>query len=83
MSLGSMSHVDFKKWPCRRVEFKGQDPLEGEGGGGPQCCMLILRNDHITYLIAYFPQCYMSNLRKGYIPGFLSMRFLSMSFCPK
>ena len=24
-SLGSMSHVDFKKWPCRRVEFKGQD----------------------------------------------------------
>ena len=24
MSLGSMSHVDFKKWPCRPVEFKGQ-----------------------------------------------------------
>ena len=25
LSLSSMSHVDFKKWPCRCVEFKGQD----------------------------------------------------------
>ena len=24
MSLGPMSPVDFKKWPCRPVEFKGQ-----------------------------------------------------------
>ena len=24
MSLGSMSHVDFKKWQCRPVDFKGQ-----------------------------------------------------------
>ena len=23
---GSMSHVDFKKWPCRPVKFKGQGP---------------------------------------------------------
>ena len=33
MSIGFMSHVDFKKWPCRRVEFKGQGPqmlLAGE-----------------------------------------------------
>ena len=22
-----MSPVDFKKWPCRPVEFKGQGPL--------------------------------------------------------
>ena len=22
-----MSHVEFKKWPCRRVEFSGPDPL--------------------------------------------------------
>ena len=21
-----MSHVDFKKWPCHTVEFKGQGP---------------------------------------------------------
>ena len=27
MSIGSMSHVDFKKWPCRPVDFKGQGPL--------------------------------------------------------
>ena len=27
MSLGSMLHVDFMKWPCRRLEFKGQDPF--------------------------------------------------------
>ena len=26
LSIGSMSHVDFKKWPCRRVEFRGQGP---------------------------------------------------------
>ena len=26
MSLSSMSHVDFKKTPCRCVEFKGQGP---------------------------------------------------------
>ena len=26
MSISSMSHVDFKKWPCRPVEFKGQGP---------------------------------------------------------
>ena len=22
-----MSHVEFKKWPCRRVEFSSPDPL--------------------------------------------------------
>ena len=26
MSIGFMSHVDFKKGPCRPVEFKGQGP---------------------------------------------------------
>ena len=29
-----MSHVDFKKWPCRPVEFKGQGPLTSESQGG-------------------------------------------------
>ena len=24
--IGSMSHGDFKKWQCRPVEFKGQEP---------------------------------------------------------
>ena len=27
MSLGLMSPVEFKKWPCRRVDFKGLDPF--------------------------------------------------------
>ena len=27
MSLGLMSHVDFKKYLCRRVEFKHQGPF--------------------------------------------------------
>ena len=31
-SIGSMSHVDFKKWPCRRVEFKGQEPSTSQHG---------------------------------------------------
>ena len=25
-----MSHVDFKKWQCRPVEFKGQGPPFGQ-----------------------------------------------------
>ena len=26
LSIGPMSHVDFKKWPCRHVELRGQRP---------------------------------------------------------
>ena len=26
LSIGPMTHVDFKKWPCRCVEFRGQGP---------------------------------------------------------
>ena len=26
MSIGFMSHADFKKWQCHAVEFKGQRP---------------------------------------------------------
>ena len=26
MSIGFMSYVDIKKWPCRPVNFKGQGP---------------------------------------------------------
>ena len=26
MLIGSMSHVDFKKWPCHPVEFKVKGP---------------------------------------------------------
>ena len=33
MSLGSMSHVDFKKCPCRRVEFRGRGPLLPSSNG--------------------------------------------------
>ena len=32
MSLGSMSHVDFKKSLCRSVEFRGQGPWYWEVG---------------------------------------------------
>ena len=32
MSLSLMSHVEFKKCPCRRVVFRGQWPhLRGDG----------------------------------------------------
>ena len=38
MSISSMSHVDFKKCPCRPVDFKGQGPsirpLPREKSGG-------------------------------------------------
>ena len=26
ISLGFVSHVEFKKWPCCHVKFKGQGP---------------------------------------------------------
>ena len=26
MSKGFMSHVDFRKWPCYPIGFKGQEP---------------------------------------------------------
>ena len=26
VSIGFMSHVDLKNWPCHPVEFKGQGP---------------------------------------------------------
>ena len=28
VSIGSMSHVDFKNWPCRRVRVRGTGPPE-------------------------------------------------------
>ena len=28
MSLSPMSHVEFKKCPCRPVDFRGQGPLD-------------------------------------------------------
>ena len=28
MSLGSMSHFDFKKCPCRCVEFRSREPYK-------------------------------------------------------
>ena len=37
MSIGLMSYVDFEKWPCHPVEFKGQGAPSGkvsrDGGG--------------------------------------------------
>ena len=34
MSIGFMSHVDFKKRPCRPDELKGPGPRWWGGGGG-------------------------------------------------
>ena len=31
MSLSPMSHVEFKKWPCRPVDFRGQWPCTCQG----------------------------------------------------
>ena len=58
-----MSPVNFKKWPCRPVEFRGQGPLlrevsgvgslgaldGGGGGGGSPCCMSNLRNGNVAF----------------------------------
>ena len=41
-----MSHVDFKKCPCRRVEFRGLGPSHGGGLGNSttliQTCSMSL-----------------------------------------
>ena len=36
MSIGFMSHVDFKKWPCRPVNFKGQGPRSWKPMASPE-----------------------------------------------
>ena len=45
----------------------GRHPVWGPLTGGPECCMSILRNDNVVCLVAHFPQCHMSNLRKGVV----------------
>ena len=36
MSIGSMLHVDFKKWPCRLVNVNGQWPHKTQGSTRPK-----------------------------------------------
>ena len=43
MSLGSMSHVDFKKGPCRPVEFRGQGPYFKERAS--ECVILHVQKE--------------------------------------
>ena len=31
MSLSPMSYLEFKKWPCRPVDFRGQGPCRRRG----------------------------------------------------
>ena len=30
-AISPMSHANLKKWPCRHVEFRGQEPSHWEG----------------------------------------------------
>ena len=53
LSLDPMSHVDLKKWPCRRVEFKGQDPLWSKAGMGNDGMWASNRNIFIMYYDSY------------------------------
>ena len=53
MSIGSMSHVDLKKWPCRPVKFKGQEPYSNlsdlASGAEYACTMWALGLDTDNY----------------------------------
>ena len=53
MSIGSMPHVDFKKWPCRRVKSKVKGP---SSGGLPQQTLRELRRFNKTCRKPY-PLC--------------------------
>ena len=44
ISLGSVSHVDFKKSPCCSVEFRGQGHIYGYQG--VDCCLRRSRYTH-------------------------------------
>ena len=52
MSLSPMSHVEFKKWPCHPVDFRGQGPSYSEGPMRGHCSYFIfwciLQGAHCT-----------------------------------
>ena len=43
-----MSHVDFKNWPCRRVEVKGQDPKRGTNMALLESKQSLIRRGHVV-----------------------------------
>ena len=61
MSIGSMSHVDFKKWPCHPVDFRGLVPSwrgreevgGGEGGRGDTAGVSAWVYYHISNAMQY------------------------------
>ena len=59
MSLGPMLHVDFKKWPCRPVKFKGQGPYPDPTWPVWRQVTLAL----VSYLRSYQRRGQRSNLR--------------------
>ena len=48
-----MSPVDFKKIPCRPVEFKGQGPLSGADWGDKKTRKLLEPFDPIVRVVFY------------------------------
>ena len=42
MSISSLSHVEFEKWPCRPVEFRGQ---------WPSYCMFLISMLFVLYIL--------------------------------
>ena len=50
MSIGSMLHVNFKKWPCRSVEFKGQEPWNWVILGSSDMLHKIKNDSHMETL---------------------------------
>ena len=47
-SVGFMSHVDFEKWTCHPVEFKGQGPQCDMSNQKKAMCHVTILNSHVA-----------------------------------
>ena len=59
-SIGPMLHVNFKRWPCRRVKFRGQGPhsqsqlIETSGHSWKLLCFLSTARVCLHFTSAHF-----------------------------
>ena len=56
MSLSPMSHVEFKKWSCRCVDFRGLGPSQGLAG--TITCPIV----HWQAFLFYYTLCLFADL---------------------
>ena len=48
-----MSHVEFKKWPCRRVNFSGPDPYNAKHKKSAKCALTAAKKKSDKICLKY------------------------------